>query len=82
MLKIVVANCDGELINYEWEELYDFLADMDSDNEDIPMFDDELISVRCKEHPRLSKMKFDDVYDLYDYLCGEQDAYEENYLYD
>lgn len=81
MLKIVVANCDGELVNYEWDELYDFLADIDSDNEDIPMLDDELVSVRCKEHPQLNRMKFDDVYDLYDYLRGEKDAYAENYLY-
>lgn len=77
MLKLMTANCDGEVINYEWETLSDFLAAMDNDSDDIPMFDDELISVSCKDYPHIRKMKFDDVYDLYDYLSGEKFAYED-----
>ena len=45
MLNIVVINCDGKYVEYEWNSMKDFIADIDSDNEDIPMQDYELVEV-------------------------------------
>lgn len=45
MLNIIVINCDGRHIRYSWDSLKDFIKDMESDNEHIPMLDDALAEV-------------------------------------
>lgn len=45
MLNIVVINCDGKYVEYEWNSIKEFVQDMDSDNENIPMLDDALAEV-------------------------------------
>ena len=45
MLNIVVINCDGKYIEYEWDSIESFIKDMESDNENIPMLDDVLAEV-------------------------------------
>lgn len=45
MLNIVVINCDDNYVEYEWESIKEFVQDMDSDNENIPMLDDALTEV-------------------------------------
>lgn len=45
MLNIIVINCDGRHIRYSWDSLKDFIKDMESDNENIPMLDDILAKV-------------------------------------
>lgn len=45
MLNIVVINCDGKYMEYEWDSIESFIKDMESDNENIPMLDDVLAEV-------------------------------------
>lgn len=45
MLNIVVINCDDKYVEYEWNSMKDFILDMDSDNENIPMLDDTLVEI-------------------------------------
>lgn len=45
MMNIVVINCDGIYIEYEWDSIESFIKDMESDNENIPMLDDVLAEV-------------------------------------
>ena len=45
MLNIVVINCDEKYVEYEWNSIKEFVLDMDSDNENIPMLDDALAEV-------------------------------------
>ena len=45
MLNIVVINCDRKYVEYEWNSIEEFVSDMDSDNENIPMLDDALAEV-------------------------------------
>lgn len=45
MLNIVVINCDNKYVEYEWKSMEDFVSDMDSNNENIPMLDDVLAEV-------------------------------------
>lgn len=42
MLNIVVINCDDLYVEYEWDSIEDFVEDMKSDKEEIPMLDDPL----------------------------------------
>lgn len=49
MLNIVVINCDGIYIEYEWDLKETFIKDMESDNENIPMLDDALIEVNTDD---------------------------------
>lgn len=48
MLNIVVINCDDKYIEYEWNSIEDFVNDMESDNEIIPMLDDVLAEVNTQ----------------------------------
>ena len=48
MLNIVVINCDGKYVEYEWESKKVFVQDMQSDNENIPMLDDPLVEVNTQ----------------------------------
>ena len=45
MLNIVVINCDEKYVEYEWKSIKEFVLDMDSNNENIPMLDDALAEV-------------------------------------
>lgn len=45
MLEIKVINCDGMRVPYDWNSLDEFVKDMNSDNEAIPMMDDVLSEV-------------------------------------
>ena len=45
ILNIVVINCDDKQVEYEWNSIKDFVLDMNSDNENIPMLDDALVEV-------------------------------------
>lgn len=50
MLNIVVINCDGKYIEYEWNSKKEFVRDMESDNENIPMLDDPLVEVNTQDN--------------------------------
>ncbi len=45
MLEITVLNCDDKEVQYEWASKREFIDDIDSDNEIIPMLDDVLTAV-------------------------------------
>ncbi len=45
MLEITVMNCDDKKVQYEWVSKREFIDDIDSDNENIPMLDDVLTAV-------------------------------------
>ena len=49
MLNIVVINCDGEYVKYEWDSKEAFVKDMESDKENIPMLDDPLAEVNTQD---------------------------------
>lgn len=49
MLNILVVNCDDRLVEYEWNSKEGFVADMDSDNENIPMLDDALAELNTDD---------------------------------
>ena len=49
MLNIVVINCDGKYVEYEWNSKKAFVQDMQSDNENIPMLDDPLAEVNTQD---------------------------------
>lgn len=50
MLNIMIINCDGKYIEYEWDSKETFIKDMESDNENIPMLDDALIEVNTDDN--------------------------------
>ncbi len=45
MLEITVMNCDDKKVQYEWVSEREFIDDIDSNNENIPMLDDVLTAV-------------------------------------
>lgn len=49
MLNIIVVNCDDILVEYEWKSKEEFVKDMESENENIPMFDDPLAEVNTDD---------------------------------
>lgn len=54
MLNIVIINCDGKYVEYQWESWKKFIEDMESDNENIPMLDDPLAEVNTQDDILLS----------------------------
>lgn len=69
MINIVVINCDDTYVEYEWNSMEDFIADMESDNENIPMLDDTLVEVNTDiENLNLwwRNTGYNKVYDLYE----------------
>ena len=49
MLEITVRNCDDKEIQYKWGSKREFVDDINSDNEIIPMLDDDLIEVNTDD---------------------------------
>ena len=49
MINIVVINCDGKYVEYEWNSRKAFIQDMQNDNENIPMLDDPLAEVNTQD---------------------------------
>lgn len=49
MLNIVVINCDGKYIEYEWNSKESFVKDMEGNNENIPMLDDPIAEVNTQD---------------------------------
>jgi hypothetical protein len=49
MLNIVVINCDGKYVEYEWDSKKAFVEDMESDKEVIPMLDDPLAEINTQD---------------------------------
>lgn len=49
MLNIVVINCDGKYVEYEWTSKETFVEDMESDSEISPMLDDALAEVNTQD---------------------------------
>lgn len=49
MLNIVVINCDGKYVEYEWDSKKAFVQDMQSDNENIPMLDDPITEINTQD---------------------------------
>lgn len=49
MLNIVIINCDGKYVEYEWISKEAFIEDMESDNENIPMLDDPLAEINTQD---------------------------------
>lgn len=49
MLNIVVINCDGKYVKYEWKSKEAFIKDMESNKENIPMLDDPLAEVETQD---------------------------------
>lgn len=45
MIEITVINCDDAEVKYEWNSKREFVEDIDSDNDNIPMLDDVLKAV-------------------------------------
>lgn len=68
MLNIVVINCDNKYIEYEWDSIADFVNDMGSNNEIIPMLDDALAEVNTQDEDIQSWWEGDgfSVYELLD----------------
>ena len=75
MLKITVINCDGRYINYEWNSKREFVLDMESSNEHIPMLDDKLIEINGK-----SNKNYNIVDDLYKECKEEQQMGLKKYI--
>ena len=73
MLNIVVINCNDNYVEYEWSSLKDFVSDIDSENENIPMLDDTLVEVNT-DNERLNSWWrdtcYDTVNDLYE-MCRQ-----------
>ena len=73
MLNIVVINCNDNYAEYEWNSLKDFVSDIDSYNENIPMLDDTLVEVNT-DNERLNSWWrdtcYDKVNDLYE-MCRQ-----------
>lgn len=73
MLNIVVINYNDNYVEYEWNSLKDFVSDIDSDNENIPMLDDTLVEVNT-DNERLNSWwrdtYYDKVNDLYE-MCRQ-----------
>lgn len=69
MLNIVVINCDNKYVEYEWNSMKDFVLDMDSDNENIPMLDDALAEINTDNenlHSWWRNTDYNTVNDLYE----------------
>lgn len=67
MLNILVLNCDDTYVEYEWDSIEDFVADMESDKEIIPMLDDALAEVNTDNDKLNSRWRdMDTVNDLYE----------------
>ena len=49
MLNIIVLNCYGKYVKYEWASKEAFVKDMESYNGIIPMLDDVLIEVNIQD---------------------------------
>ena len=49
MINIVIINCDGIPVEYEWKSKRAFIGDMESDNENIPMLDDVVVEINTKD---------------------------------
>ena len=49
MLNIVVINCDGKYMEYEWDSIESFIKDMETNNENIPTLDDVLAEVNTDD---------------------------------
>ena len=45
MLNMMIANCEGMLIEQQWDTVREFLEDMNSDRIDLPMHDDEVCTM-------------------------------------
>ena len=50
MLNIVVINCDGKYMEYEWNSIESFIKNMESDNKNIPTLDDVLAEVNTDDN--------------------------------
>ena len=69
MLNIIVDNCDNKYVEYEWNSINDFVLDIDSDNEIIPMLDDALVEVNTDNenlHLWWRNTDYNTVNDLYE----------------
>lgn len=69
MLEITIMNCDNKEIKYEWASKREFIDDIDSNNENIPMLDDVLIAVDTDDdelHEWWRDLNGITVYDLYE----------------
>ena len=75
MLKITVINCDGRYIKYEWNSKREFVLDIESSNEHIPMLDDKLIEINGK-----SNKNYNIVDDLYKECKEEQQMGLKRYI--
>ena len=62
MLNIVYVNCEGCFIENQWESLEEFVAEMNSDNSDIPMLDDFIQTIDCDECEELDNKNYEDFY--------------------
>ena len=45
MLNMMIANCEGKLVENQWDTVREFLDDMNSDRIDLPMLDDEVYTL-------------------------------------
>lgn len=50
MLNIVVINCDGKYMEYEWDSKESFVEDIEGDKEIIPMLDDILVEINTQDN--------------------------------
>lgn len=50
MLNIVVINCDGKYMEYEWDSIESFIKNMESNNKNTPTLDDVLAEVNTDDN--------------------------------
>lgn len=80
-INMVVTNCDDIFIEYEWKTVNDFILDMESDKEEIPMLDDNISTLwvyRCSFNEEdLQEKGIVTVNDFYNW-CKELPKVNEN----
>lgn len=78
MVNIIVFNCDDRYVEYVWDSKEDFVKDMESNNENIPMLDDKIVEVNTEDNTLQSwyKNRGEITVDVFLEKC--KDLYKEN----
>lgn len=78
LINMVIVNCDGVLIEYEWNSKEQFLTDMRSNKEAIPMLDAHMHTLchdgNCYNETQLEEMGLGTVNDFFVHLSALQIA--------
>ena len=77
MLNITIINCDDKFVEFGWDSIKDFLKDMKSDKENIPMLDDTVISIDTEnESYGEEECRYRGIYDVDDVVewCRQKNS--------